>query len=227
MCGRYTLTLSPGELAEAFALDEVPDLSPRYNIAPSQPVAAVRLEGPGRKRRLVLLRWGLVPGWAKDPGVGVRMINARSESAYAKPSFRAAFRSRRCLIPADGFYEWQKVGGRKRAFHVRRRDRGPMAFAGLWERWEDPASPGSVIESCTILTTGANASVSHLHERMPVILDPADYGPWLAPGPQEVEILREMLGPFSGPLIAVPVAETVKNPRNEGPDCLVPRAGGD
>src|ERR671916_3522188 len=163
MCGRYTLTVPTDRLAAEFELDEVrAELSPNFNVAPTQSVAAVVAEGG--KRRLETLRWGLVPSWADDPEIGSRMINARSETAHEKPSFRRAFRERRCLIPADGFYEWQRTDNVKQPFHIRMKSGRPFAFAGLWESWKDS---GSEIKSCTILTTEANGLVGEIHPRMP------------------------------------------------------------
>ena len=153
MCGRYTLTTSKEKLVEEFDLSgELPELPPSYNIAPTQDVATIL--GDGEARRLELMRWGLIPSWADDPGIGSRMINARSETAAEKPSFRAAFKKRRCLIPADGFYEWQKTNGAKQPFHIRLQDERPFALAGLWEIWRDEGGPE--VHSCTILTTEAN-----------------------------------------------------------------------
>lgn len=167
MCGRFTLRVPAAELVEIFRLLRRPDVQPRYNIAPTQPVAVVRRIDRGRE--LSMLRWGLVPSWAKDPKIGARMINARAETVATKPAFRTALRRRRCLVPADGFYEWAKsAGGTKQPHYITRRDGRPFAFAGLWESWDGP--DGSSIESCTIVTTEANDLVGRIHDRMPVIL---------------------------------------------------------
>jgi putative SOS response-associated peptidase YedK len=164
LCGRFTLRTSAREIAEEFGLTEVPDLAPRHNIAPTQPAPLVR-----RPRQLELLRWGLIPPWAEDAKVGSRMINARAETVATTPAFRRAFQTRRCLIIADGFYEWHN-----RVPHlIHRRDNRPFAFAGLWDRWKG-------IDSCTIITTDSNDLVRPLHDRMPVILSPEDYDRWLA-----------------------------------------------
>jgi putative SOS response-associated peptidase YedK len=166
----------------------------------------------------VLLRWGLVPSWASDLSVGARMLNARAETVLEKPSFRAAFTRRRCLLPADGFYEWQTVAGKKQPLHFRFRDGRLFAFAGLWERWHGPDGP---VESCTVLTTEANDLVRPVHERMPVILDPLRYDGWLDPGNGDTALLRSWLTPYpADELIAVPANPRVNNARNEGPDCL-------
>jgi putative SOS response-associated peptidase YedK len=227
MCGRYTLATAPEALARIFELDDPPELPARYNIAPTQQVPAVRLvvdEGSGASRRRVLrlLRWGLVPFWAKDPGIGARMINARAETVADKPAFRAAFRRRRCLVLADGFYEWQRVGrGAKQPFLIRLRDGGPFAFAGLWERWTGPE--GEPLESCTLLTTQPNELVAPIHNRMPVILDPADYDAWLDPQLQDPAALRPLLRAFPAEkMIAHPVSQRVNNPRVDEPGCAAP-----
>ncbi len=218
MCGRYTLTATGQELAELFGLPEAPVFDPRYNIAPTQPVPLVRA-GPGG-RELVLARWGLIPHWAQDPSIGNRLINARAETVAEKASFRDAFRRRRCLVPATGFYEWHNQGGRKQPFHFRLADGRPFAFAGLWERWQGPEG---ALESCTVLTTAANAVVRPVHERMPVLLDPRDYAQWLDAGPSRPEELLPLLRPFpEGPMVAVPVGRWVNDPRHEGATCLSP-----
>src|SRR5262249_11456911 len=169
MCGRFTLRSSPKIIAEEFGLFDVPDLPPRYNVAPGQAVAVVRQQPEGKKRELAFLKWGLVPAWADDPAVGDRLANARSETAATKPPFRRAFRSRRCLLAADSFYEWRRADGRKQPYYVRLKNDRPFGIAGLWERWEKGDKP---VESCTILTTDANDLMRPIHERMPVILPP-------------------------------------------------------
>ncbi|MCZ6603891.1 MAG: SOS response-associated peptidase, partial [Alphaproteobacteria bacterium] len=182
MCGRYTLTTPSQAIVDLFALDPGPNLAPRYNIAPTQAVFAVRLD-PSGGREAAQLRWGLVPSWAKDPQIGNRMINARAETVREKPSFRSAFKGRRCLIAADGFYEWQKqkpgTKGGKQPYWITLADRGPFAFAGLWEHWTD--GQGSKLETCTIVTCPANDLVAPIHPRMPVILGPQDHAQWLDP----------------------------------------------
>jgi putative SOS response-associated peptidase YedK len=221
MCGRYTLK-TPGKLvADLFGLAEEPSLFPRYNIAPTQPVPVIRVlrANPDTKQReLVPLRWGLVPSWADDPAIGNRLINARSETVSSKPSFRGAFRHRRCLVPADGFYEWKKEGSKKQPVYIRKKDGQPFAFAGLWEEWE---REGEVIESCTIITTAANDLMAEFHDRMPVILEPKDYGLWLDPGVQDPKLLEPLLRPFpSGEMEVYPVSRLVNDPRHEDPKCI-------
>ncbi|MFN2190460.1 MAG: SOS response-associated peptidase, partial [Candidatus Promineifilaceae bacterium] len=172
MCGRFTL-VAPGEaIAELFDLTDIPSLVPRYNIAPTQPVAAVRLSQSTGDRELTYFHWGLIPRWAKDTKIGSRMINARSETAAEKPSFRSAFKYRRCLVPADGFYEWQKVNGGKQPVRIQMKNGDPFAIAGLWENWI--SSDGSEIDSCTLLTTEPNDLLRAVHNRMPVLLHPDD-----------------------------------------------------
>jgi len=172
MCGRFTLRSSPASIAQVFGLVDVPDLLPLFNIAPTQPVAVVRQRANDRVKELVFLRWGLIPAWADDPSIGNRLANARSETVATKPSFRSAFRSRRCLVVADGFYEWQKTNGHKQPYFVGLQSDRPFGLAGLWERWEKGDEP---VESCTILTTDANELMQPIHERMPVILPPDQY----------------------------------------------------
>ena len=220
MCGRFSQTLSFEILRDYFNLDEGVALSPRYNIAPTQEVAAVRQKDD--RRRLVALHWGLIPFWAKDRKIGYKTLNARSETAHKTPSFRAAFRSRRCLIPASGFYEWDKKRGSKQPHFIQRVDEQPLALAGLWERWEDKEK-GEVIESCTILTTAATQPVADLHERMPVILEPEDFALWLDSKEQNVERLRQLLQPAApGILTLYPVSTYVNKADHEGPECIAP-----
>ena len=226
MCGRFTQRFSLREIQELLGLaGPAANLRPRYNVAPGQEVAAVRAEGG--ERRLAMLRWGLIPAWAKDPKIGYRTINARAETAAEKPSFRAAWRARRCLIPADGFYEWARRGEGRQPWLFQPADGGAFAFAGLWERWTVrkgaplPASmaeldPGDEIETCTILTTEANALVSRVHHRMPVVLPPDASDPWLAG--EAVE-----LGPCpADAMTAHPVSTFVNKPANDEPACVEP-----
>ena len=221
MCGRFALFTPAGELAGQFGVEIGGDLPPRYNIAPTQPVAAVRLRAGDGEREFIFLRWGLIPSWAKDMGIGSRLINARSESVTEKPSFRAAFKRRRCLIPADGFYEWRRLGEGKQPYFIRAREGRPFALAGLWERWH--TSDGSAIESCTILTTTPNELVERLHNRMPVVIAPEDYESWLDPGTRPEEGLH-LLRPYPAEkMSAYPVSSFVNNPRNEGPQCIAPQ----
>jgi putative SOS response-associated peptidase YedK len=221
VCGRFTLTSSPERLAERFGLDEVPGLAPRFNIAPSQEVATVRRRDGSGARVLEMRRWGLVPSWARDPRVGNRMINARSETVAERPAFRSAFRLRRCLVPADGFYEWAGGRGPRQPYHIRLADGAPFGIAGLWERWSGP--DGGVIESCTLLTTAANARLAAVHDRMPVILEPEAFERWLDPAVREPERLRDLLRPLPPERVALhPVSRRVNDPRNDDPGCVAP-----
>jgi len=219
MCGRYVIKSPAAKLKVRFQLDDLPLFEPRYNIAPTQPVPIVRrLDEP--RRAWTPVRWGLIPSWAKDAKIGNKLINARGETVAEKPSFRSAFRKRRCLIPADGFYEWKKLDGGKLPHFIHLRDEEPFAFAGLWEHWTNPED-GEVIESCTIVTTEANALMRTLHDRMPVILPPADYDRWLDPATQDVEGLKALLRPYSSEeMTAYPISAYVNNPRHEGVKCL-------
>jgi putative SOS response-associated peptidase YedK len=223
MCGRFTL-IAPGEaIAELFQLTDVPALAPRYNIAPTQPIAAVRLSSSAGTRELSYFHWGLIPRWAKDIKIGSRMINARSETAAEKPSFRAAFKYRRCLVPADGFYEWQKVNGGKQPVRIQMKNGQPFAIAGLWEHWS--SSDGSEIESCTLLTTEPNDLLGPLHNRMPVLVDPANFDMWLDAKSYQGADVQQLLRPFSDEeMTFYPVSTHVNNPRNEDPSCIVPLA---
>jgi len=221
MCGRFTLT-TPGEaLAEAFGLDEPPDVPPRYNIAPTQPVAAVRRIPAGAPRSVSLLRWGLVPAWSREPRSRNPLINARAETLVEKPAFREAFERRRCLIPADGFYEWRHAGGEREAFLVRRADNRPFAFAGLWELPTE-RDPG-VLGTCTIITTEPNEALREIHDRMPVILDPDDWNRWLDPDLRRVSVLRPLLRPCPAEMLTLTrVGPAVNNAANETPACAQP-----
>ncbi|MFZ1752284.1 MAG: SOS response-associated peptidase [Caldilineaceae bacterium] len=220
MCGRFTLRASSEQVADLFSLEQMPPLAPRYNIAPTQPVLAIRESYAGNGREATFLNWGLIPFWAKDPSIGSRMINARAETAAEKPSFRAAFKYRRCIIPADGFYEWQKVDGGKQPQLIGLKGGGVLGFAGLWEHWEQE---GSAIESCTILTTEPNDLLAPIHNRMPMILHPEDYDEWLSRDIQKADPLLHLMRSFPGELMAYqPVSTLVNNPRNEDPACAVP-----
>jgi putative SOS response-associated peptidase YedK len=217
VCGRFTLRTPAKVLAELFDVANVPDREPHYNIAPTQAVAVVRLQAGGEGRELARMRWGLIPAWAGDPAIGNRLINARSETVATKPAFRQAFRSRRCLIPADGFYEWERLSGRKQPYYIRLKGDRPFGFAGLWEKWERAEVP---IESCTILTTQANELVGSIHDRMPVIISPDDYALWLDPRCQDSRKLEALLRPFpAAEMTACPVSMLVNNPRNDLERC--------
>lgn len=220
MCGRYTLRADLSQISRIFQLQGGPTLSPRYNIAPTQEVAAVRWDRDHHQRELTLLRWGLIPAWAKDAKIGNRMINARAETIAEKPSFRNAFRKRRCLILADGFYEWQKIDGKKQPYFIHRPDDQPFAFAGLWEDWKQGEAD---IQSCTIITTTANAVMAPLHDRMPVILSSENYPLWLDPEFPNRDALQELLRPCDPQLLETyPVSTVVNSPRNESPQCVEP-----
>jgi putative SOS response-associated peptidase YedK len=227
MCGRYSITSPTEAIQKLFQVPERPNLPPRYNVAPTQEVPAVRL-GEDGARHLALLRWGLIPFWAKDAMIGNRLINARAESAATKPAFRAAFKARRCLVVADGFYEWkkpEKKGAAKQPYRATLKGGGPFGFAGLWERWNDPETQ-STVESCTILTTDANPLLADIHERMPVIVDPADFDTWLDAS-VAVERAEALLKPFPAAKMAVyPVSTRVNSVANDGPDVVEPLDGG-
>jgi putative SOS response-associated peptidase YedK len=218
MCGRFAF-YSPSEAAAAlFGASGSVDLAPRYNIAPTQYVAAIR-NGENEKRELVTLRWGLVPFWAKDPSIGNRMINARAETVAEKPSYRNAYRHRRCLVLADGFYEWRKEGGGKTPYYISLANGEPFALAGLWENWTDKAS-GESLQTTALITTDANAFMASLHHRMPVILEAESASAWLA-GDND---LLDDVAAITPPLQAWPVDRRVNNARNEGED-LIAAAG--
>lgn len=226
MCGRYTLTSKGDEVALLFDLTDIPALPPRYNLAPTQEAAVVRVPSPGAPRHLDLLRWGLVPYWAEDPSIGNRMINARSESVADKPAYRSSFRKQRCLIPTDGFYEWKKEGKLKQPYHIRRKDRRPFAFAGLWSRWKPKggvAGDIQLLETFTILTTDANELIRPLHDRMPVIVGPESFDLWLDPRVDDRTRLQELLVPYDPSVMeTVPVSRLVNSPANDVADCIAP-----
>jgi putative SOS response-associated peptidase YedK len=218
MCGRYTLRTPAERLKSEFRLRELPPVEARYNISPTQDILAVR-QVTG-EREAALLKWGLIPSWAKDDSMSARLINARSETVAEKPAFREAFRRNRCVIPADGAYEWKRGGGgRKQPFYFRMRDGRPFGFAGLWDRWS--GQDGEVIESCTILTTEANEIFLEAHERMPVILPPETYDVWLDEGVRDVELLKGLLRPYpSSEMTAYPVSARVNSPQNQGAELI-------
>lgn len=221
MCARYTLRASGEELASLFGVETSGPWAPAYNIAPSSAIPVVRVrEG---SRAWDRLQWGLVPAWADDPGIGARLINARAETAHEKPAFRGAFRRRRCLIPADGFFEWTGPARSRQPFFFERTDAAPFAFAGLWDVWERPEG---YLETCTILTTSANEEVAPVHDRMPVILEPSDWEAWLDPDEHRTEILRPLLRPYAaGALRAYRVSPRMNDVRFQGPECVQPIEG--
>lgn len=219
MCGRYAF-FSPAEAVKrVFALDDFPPLEPRYNIAPTQPVPVLREEQPGR-RQVALLHWGLIPSWAKDRSVGNRMINARAETLSERPAYRAAFRRRRCVVLADGWYEWQVAASGKQPWFIHSRDGAPLGLAGLWETWRDPAG-GEPVESCTIVTTDAVGPLAEIHHRMPAVLPAAGLEAWLDPRQQDVAALSGWLGPRDpAEFSARAVSRRVNDPRNQGADLI-------
>jgi len=250
MCGRFTLRASASVIAEQFSLFEVPAFVARFNIAPTQPVPVIRrragpLEGDGgtaagssgqaedrpcrcssvpvlsARRELRWMRWGLIPGWAKDPAIGAGLINVRAETAAEKPAFRAAIRHRRCLVVADGFYEWQHTGRTKQPYFIRLSDDRPFAFAGVWEAWEG-AYP-TTLETCAILTTGPNELIRPIHDRMPAILSPGDYAAWLDPTIEDPRQVLSLLTPYpSDAMQTHPVSNLVNSPAHDSPQCIEP-----
>ena len=219
MCGRYSLRQEGTQIAALFGLKSVPQVVPRYNIAPSRLLGTIIQNRDTGQIEWRSLRWGLIPHGAKDSAIGKGLINARSETAAQKRSFRSAIRYRRCLIAADGFYEWAQQGGGKQPHHITLTDNGLFAFAGLWEHWQSSGS--EKFKSCAILTTAANELMRTLHNRMPVMLAPQDHARWLDTDIQEVSAVIDLLRPFPAEqLTARPVSTYVNNPRNEGPYCL-------
>ncbi|MCX8061983.1 MAG: SOS response-associated peptidase [Anaerolineales bacterium] len=219
MCGRFTLTTEISELQKAFPWAEFPSqMKPRYNIAPSQPVAVIANQDPYHVDFFI---WGLIPSWAKEPQIGNRLINARAETLTQKPAFRSSYRYRRCLILADGFFEWRREGKTKAPFLIRFKSRAPFALAGLWDRWQSP--DGSEILSCTIITTEANELVQAIHSRMPVILPPTEYQFWLAAPDAEVPRLNGLLRPYPAEeMEAFAVSTVVNNPNQDRIECIQP-----
>jgi putative SOS response-associated peptidase YedK len=219
MCGRYTVTATPEVLRALFRYEEQPNFPPHYNIAPTQPIAIVRLVDG--KRHFALVRWGLLPSWVKDPRTFTLLINARGESAAEKPAFRAAMKRRRCLIPADGFYEWQSAGDRKRPFYVRAKSGAPLAFAGLWETWTGPN--GEELETAAIVTTRANRTLSPIHERMPVIVPPEAFDLWLDGASVDATTAAVLIQPApDGQLEAYEISTAVNRTANDNPKLLEP-----
>jgi putative SOS response-associated peptidase YedK len=223
MCGRFTLTTDPQQLQQGFPWLSVPnEITPRYNIAPTQPVAVVPNDG---KNRLDYFTWGLIPSWAKDPSIGNRMINARAETLQEKPSFKAAFRRRRCLILADGFFEWRQDPGQKSKtpMYIRLKTKQPFALAGLWETWNAP--DGSRILSCTIITTEPNELMQPIHNRMPVILPESAYPAWLSPQEADPAMLQPLLTAYPAEAMeAYPISRLVNSPDNDVREVILPAA---
>lgn len=225
MCGRFTQQRPSAELAALFAAEDLAE-SPgeRFNLAPQQ-LGLVVVERDDLRRAIVPYRWGLVPSWAKDAKIGNRLINARAETVAATPAFRASFAKRRCIVPADGFYEWERLGPSIRQPNlIRRVDGEPMAFAGLWSIWRDPTQPDAEpVRTFTIITTSANATLEPIHDRMPAILPASAWDRWLTPAPAEPGELLALLGPAPDDILErFPVSKRVNNARNEGPDLVVP-----
>ena len=221
MCGRYVIKTLTQAIIDAFeaVLPPMPELFPRYNVAPSQPVPVVRTAADGR-RHLDMLRWGLIPSWAKDAKAQPQPINVRAETVEHRPMFRAPFQRRRCLMAADGFYEWQPTGPKaKRPFYIHRKDDAPFAFAAIWDTWD---KGGGSIESCALLTTTPNDLMKPIHGRMPVILRREDYARWLDPQTPRSELVS-LLVPFANDALdAYPVSTAVNSPPNDGPECIRP-----
>ena len=219
MCGRYRLSRRKQIIEEHFdSVSGEEDWSPRYNIAPTQPVPVIRQNPKEPRRELSLMRWGLIPSWAKDASIAAQMINARSETAATKPAFRDPLASRRCVVPADGFYEWVRTGKAKQPYCFEVNEGELFAFAGLWERWKDPS--GQWVKSCSILTTTPNAVTSPVHDRMPVILDPVDYDLLLDPGMTNVEAASDLLKPYDARTMrSYPVSTRINHVANDDPEC--------
>jgi putative SOS response-associated peptidase YedK len=222
MCGRYRLSRRKQLVEEYFDCgSEEPDWTPRYNVAPTQSVPVIRQHPKEPVRQLSLMRWGLIPAWSKGSSAAASMINARAETAATKPAFRDALKSRRCLIPADGFYEWSRAGKTKQPYCFEVNEGELFAFAGLWDRWKDPS--GRWVKSCSILTTTPNAVTSAVHDRMPVILDPDAYDVWLDPGMNDVIAISELLKPFDARLMLwYPVSSRVNHVANDDEECSRP-----
>ncbi|HLT25968.1 MAG TPA: SOS response-associated peptidase [Zeimonas sp.] len=223
MCGRYVLYGPEEAILEGFSLQELPPFGPRYNVAPSTPVLAIRTDRRARRRVAETMRWGLVPHWAKDPSIGARLINARAETIATKPAFRDAFRRGRCVIPANGFYEWKTIDApgrrRRQPYYVHRADGGLIAMAGLYDRHDGPEGP---VRTCCIVTTKANAVAAQTHDRMPVLLDRDGVDRWLDPDAQP-DALQALLEPCPDDWLALRmVAPAVGDPRNEGAALIEP-----
>ncbi|WP_309398097.1 SOS response-associated peptidase [Cerasicoccus maritimus] len=220
MCCRYTLTQVQARLHKALNMQQLAGLKARYNIAPTQPIAAVRANDNSGEREWAIFSWGLVPFWAKDPSIATKLLNARSETAAIKPAFRGPMRHHRCLIPADGFFEWKGRAGQKQPYYFKRPDHEPFCFAGLFDHWGSP--DGSEIESATILTTTANDFMKPIHGRMPVIISPQDYDRWLDPKIQRAAQLEDLLKPAPEDFfVREPVTPLVSNVRNDLPECIM------
>ena len=220
MCGRFTLRTPTSLLIKQFALPFSPEWTPRFNIAPTQEAAVVRLNSHGQ-RELALLHWGLIPSWSKEFKMGGPLINARAETVDTKPSFRAAFKKRRCLVLADGYYEWRKEGKLKQPYHVHLRDEKTFAFAGFWERWRGTGNTANSLDSCTIVTTASNKLTRDIHERMPVILSSKDHSLWLDSTIQSRQKLNFLFEPFPSELMVMDAVSTrINSVKNDDAACL-------
>ncbi len=218
MCGRFALSQPKEAIASVFDLAQIPPLEPRYNIAPTQLIPVVLYPSAQSEKQLQMFHWGLIPSWAKAPAIGAKLINARAETVSEKPSFKSAFKKRRCLIIADGFYEWQRQDGKKQPYYFRLQNEQIFAFAGLWEHWQSSAE--ETIDSCTILTTEANDLLRPIHDRMPVIIALKDYELWLNPV-EKAENLQPLLRPYQADLMtSYAVSIKVNNPKNNTPECI-------
>jgi putative SOS response-associated peptidase YedK len=224
MCGRYNLITDAEALVDFFEIDrvlvEAKALRPRYNIAPGQSVPIIRNAGQGNE--LLLARWGLIPHWSRDPSTKYSTINARAETVAEKPSYRDAFKRKRCLIPANGFYEWKRDGDKKTPHHIHAPDNGLLAFAGVWDHWD---KQGEGFDSCSIIVTTASTIMQPIHERMPVILNPAQYSTWLNPAHYNRAQLESMLVPYAGSLETCRISRFVNSPAHDGPECVEPVSG--
>jgi putative SOS response-associated peptidase YedK len=221
MCGRYSITTPTEALRQLMGFLDLLNLEPRYNLAPTQLAPVVRLEADGKARRLVLLRWGLIPSWAKDAKIGAQCINARSDGVAEKPAFRSAVRRRRCLVPADGWYEWKAAGKTKQAYRIVLAAGGPFAFAGIWESWRSPE--GASVESFAVITTDASPDIAPIHHRQPVVLEPDQYALWLEPGEARLEDQLALLKPSRpGLLSGYAISSRVNHVKNDDADLIKP-----
>ncbi len=220
MCGRFALKAPPADIARQFSVDAVPELAPRYNIAPTQDIIVIRhpWREPEARLEAAQVKWGLLPSWAKDISMAAKLANARGETVAEKPAFRSAFRRMRCLIPADGFYEWEATPAGKQPWFLRLKSQAPLAFAGLWEHWQGP--DGAPLETATIITTDANELVRPVHDRMPVILQPGEWAVWLG-AQTKADDLKALLKPLPSDLMErYRVSRRMSNARNEGEECI-------
>jgi putative SOS response-associated peptidase YedK len=219
MCGRFTLRKPAERIAREFQLEEIPAIEARYNIAPTQNILAIRQSPDGREA--VMCKWGLIPSWAKDASISAKLINARSETVAEKPSFREAFKRRRCIIPADGFYEWQRTGGKKQPFYFKLKDDGLFGLGALWDSWRTPDEES--LETCSILTIEANEVLRPVHKRMPVILHSDDYDLWLDEDDRKQELRTELLRPYpASEMTAYPVRTSINSPQHQGEELVQP-----